>query len=200
MPDIAAKDSSALIIVDLLIDFFDRALWPHSDIPQQRESLTRNTNDLVSLAREFQLPVLWVRQEFEPDLSDAFLHMRRQHKKYTVKGTPGANFLPELQINASDPVITKKRFSAFFRTKLDEQLAALGVTEIILAGITTTWCIRETAVDAYQRDFLVTLAKSCTAAFTAEDHDKSIKAMDGYIAKCFSIRQIRNHLEEISSH
>ena len=39
--------------------------------------------------REHGCPVIWVRQEFEPDLSDAFLEMKINGRPVTIKGTLG---------------------------------------------------------------------------------------------------------------
>ncbi len=173
---------TALIIVDLLEDFFDAGLWPESVIPGARARLVDRTNELTKICRAAGIPVIWFRQEFRSDLEDAFPHMRRSGKRYTLAGTKGCQLLEELHVDASDEVKLKTRFSAFFRTGLEKDLEQLGVRTLILAGITTAWCIRSTAVDAYQRDFEVIVAADCVAAFAAEDHAHSVKAMDGYIA------------------
>jgi maleamate amidohydrolase len=83
------------------------------------------------------LPHIWVRQEFQPDLSDAFLEMRAKGTPITIKGTPGCQIVPELPIGPSEIVIVKKRYSAFFGTDLDQTLRELKPDAIILAGINT---------------------------------------------------------------
>src|SRR6185437_9227767 len=87
-------------------------------------------------------PVVWVRQEFEPDLRDAFLEMRRKRICITIKGTRGCEIARELPVAPSDPIVVKKRYSAFFGTTLEEVLAAFHPNTLILAGINTHACIR----------------------------------------------------------
>jgi nicotinamidase-related amidase len=74
----------ALIIIDVLNDFLTR--WP----PESRQRLTQSINDLAGIMREFGRPVVWVRQEFEADLRDAFPEMRAKGIRTTIRGTPVA--------------------------------------------------------------------------------------------------------------
>jgi nicotinamidase-related amidase len=183
---------TALIVIDLIEDYFDRGLWPDSCIPENRDDLDSRSNDLVAVCRGHEVPIFWVRQEFEPDLSNAFQHMLDGGRSYAVRGTPGSQLLSELNVQPTDTVLTKHRFSAFYETRLAELLADRGIDTVILAGITTSWCVRSTAVDAYQRDLTVVLAKDCMAGFTERDHEESLSAMDGYIAKACSNREIEH--------
>lgn len=173
----------ALIVVDLLVDFFDPKLWPESPLPGMRTGLVEGLQPALAWFRKRGRPVIWVRQAFAPDLSDAFPHMRRTGRVYTIRGTAGAEFLPELDVRADEAVIRKTRFSAFFGTGLAELLAERGCESVVLAGITTSWCIRSTATDAYQHDLDVCLLRDCLGGFSREDHARDLAAMDGYIAR-----------------
>ena len=75
---------------------------------------------------------------------------------------------------ASETIIVKKRYSAFFGTGLDEDiLAELKPDTILLAGINTHACIRTTAIDAYQRDWPVVLALDCIDSYDQVSITKS---------------------------
>src|SRR5262245_21637630 len=155
-----------LLIIDLLNDYF-RQLAP---LAAQRSPLVAAVNRLAAAFRQARQPVVWVRQEFAPDLGDAFLRMRRENRRVTIAGTDGCELLPELERRASDHVLVKKRYSAFFGTGLDETLAAIRPVTLVLAGINTHACVRTTAIDAYQRDYEVLVASDCVASYDAE-HD-----------------------------
>jgi nicotinamidase-related amidase len=163
-----------LIVIDLIEDYFDASIWPTSVIPSKRSDLTQRANELAGLCRSRSVPVVWVRQEFRPDFSDAFAHARHTGTRYAIQGTPGAALLKELDVGPSDHILTKTRFSAFHGTKLEAWLAEYEVSTVILAGITTAWCVRSTAVDAYQRDYRVILAADCMAAFDEAAHRESL--------------------------
>jgi hypothetical protein len=60
---------------------------------------------LVEAFRAAEHPVLWVRQEFEPDLSDAFREMRHKNLRITIKDTPGCQIVPELIPDPNEPHI-----------------------------------------------------------------------------------------------
>ncbi len=171
--------NSAVIIIDALNDFFDRK----KELAELRPQLCKSINELTAKARENDIPIIWVKQEYNADLSDAPLQMRRENISITIEGTEGAQFLPELNIDPADEVVIKKRYSAFFRTRLDELLERLGVKRIILAGVNTHACVRMAAIDAYQRDLEVVIAKECVASYDQQHHDMSLKYLDGGIAR-----------------
>jgi nicotinamidase-related amidase len=174
----------ALLVIDLLNDFLGQ--WPEAS----RERLLDSTRQLVEMMRAHKLPVIWVRQEFEPDLSDAFPEMREKGIRVTIRGSPGAQIVSELAPATDEPVIIKKRYSAFFRTTLDELLATLRPDALILAGINTHACIRMAAVDAYQRDWRVVLAADCIGSYDQEHHEVSLRYMKGKIAEVMTNAEI----------
>ncbi|MGD0164672.1 MAG: isochorismatase family cysteine hydrolase [Candidatus Sulfotelmatobacter sp.] len=129
-----------LIVIDMLHDFLES--WE----PDRKEGLVHSINELVSVMRSLGHPVIWVRQEFEPDLRDAFPEMRAKGIRITIKGTKGCEIISELDPVPSDTIMVKKRYSAFYGTTLDEILVRLAPDALILAGINTHACIRTTAI------------------------------------------------------
>lgn len=178
----------ALVVIDMLHDFLDG--WE----PDRRDKLVGAINELVSLARSASVPVIWIRQEFEPDLSDAFPEMRMRGIRSVIRGTSGCEILSELDVAPSDEVIVKKRYSAFFGTALDQTLERLAPDMLILAGINTHACIRTTAIDAYQRDWPVVLAEDCVGSYDQEHHEISLRYMKDKIAAVLSNGEIRARL------
>ena len=183
-----SMNKPALIVIDMLRDFLDS--WD----PIRKKSLIQSINELVGMMRSLSHPVIWVRQEFEPDLRDAFPEMRAKRIHIAIKGTPGCEILPELAVGQSDLVIIKKRYSAFYGTTLDDTLARLAPDAIILAGINTHACIRTTAIDAYQRDWPVILAADCIDSYDREHHEISLTYMKDKIALLMSNEEIRMSL------
>ena len=165
----------ALLVVDMLVDFFER----HTALSARRGQLVVRINELARAFRDNGQPVIWIRQEFKPDLSDAFLEMRRRGTRITIAGTEGCELLPELERHAADYVIVKKRYSAFFQTRLDAILANLSAGTLVLAGINTHACVRATVIDAYQRDYDVVLASQCIGSHYFEHHEVTIGIWGG---------------------
>jgi nicotinamidase-related amidase len=178
-----------LLVVDMLNDFLVQ--WP----AEARKRLIDSTRALVELMRTRKLPVIWVRQEFEPDLSDAFPEMREKGIRVVIKGTAGAQIVGELIPKVDEPVVVKKRYSAFFGTTLDELLARVQPDAVIVAGVNTHACIRTTAIDAYQRDWPVVLAADCIGSYDQEHHEVSLRYMKGKIAEVMTNEEIRVALD-----
>ena len=89
--------STVLLVIDMQVDFFH-----HDRLKARQSELVARTNELVSRVRKAGVPVFWVRQEFAKDLTDAPLDVKRNGFRVTVAGTPGADFLPGLDVGA-DP-------------------------------------------------------------------------------------------------
>lgn len=180
-----------LIVIDMLNDYLNH--WE----PERRQELTRAINELVGIMRSNSNPIIWIRQEFEPDLSDAFQEMKAKGIHTTIKGTAGCQIVPELDTAPTDTVLVKKRYSAFFGTGLDGTLAQLRPDTIILAGINTHACIRTTAIDAYQRDWPLVLALDCIDSYDREHHEISLKYMKDKHAAVLTNREIESALQSL---
>ncbi len=175
----------AIIVIDMLNDFFDRNKY----LASKRMNLCNKINELVDFGRENDIPIIWVRQEFKPDLSDAFLVMKKRKQSITIKGTKGSQILDELEQNKNDKVIVKKRYSAFFKTSLKDFLKKMKLDTLVLAGINTHACIRTAAIDAYQNDYEVIIAKDCVNSWDKKHHEITLK----YLKFSMGIRVLSNN-------
>lgn len=176
----------ALLVIDMLNDFFRQ----HAALAACRNELVQSINQLIFAFRANAQPVYWVRQEFAPDLSDAFIVMRKRGIRITIAGTAGCEILPELDRLPSDTIIVKKRYSAFFGTNLDQLLAIHQPLTLVVAGINTHACIRTTAIDAFQRDLDVLIAGDCVRSYDPEHHEITRRYLDGHIAPFMTNREI----------
>lgn len=188
MANKASRTKLMLLVIDMLNDFLDK--WPSA----QRKHLCDSTNQLVQMMRDANQLIVWIRQEFNSDLSDAFPEMRAKNIRITIRGTPGSEIVPELKMVSSDVVIVKKRYSAFFGTTLDSLLDRIHPEALILAGINTHACIRTTAIDAYQRDRRVILAADCIDSYDPQHHAISVQYMKDKIAEVMTNEDIRRNL------
>ena len=175
----------AIVAVDTIQDYFT-----DPQMQEKRKSLTDNINQLCVTARENDVPVIWARQEFRSDMSDAYTGLRTSQTKLTVENTPGSQLLPELVVGENDTDLVKKRFSAFFKTELNDILAEKSVTSLIVLGVKTHACIRATAIDSYQNDYETIIAGDCIGDTDAEHADTSLKYLSKYIAVVLSNPEI----------
>jgi nicotinamidase-related amidase len=176
----------SFVVIDMLINFFER----NASLSRQRSSLVASINELGDVFRKERHQVIWVRQEFRPDLKDAFLEMRRNEIHINIAGTVGCQLLPGLEQSDRDSMIVKKRYSAFFGTKLGDLLSEFGTDVLVIGGINTHACVRTTVIDAYQRDFDVIVAAECIGSHDLEHHNVTVRYLDGKMARFMSNESI----------
>jgi len=142
---------TALLVVDVQEDYLgSNALSP------DRASVLSGLTELLEQFRQRGLPVAHIRTEVSADGSTAMPH--RQAAPRCIAGTPGAKPPLEAAELAEEPVFLKQFFRGFVDPSLDAWLIERGVTHVVVAGLYTHACIRETVLDAYERGFDVTIA------------------------------------------
>ena len=176
----------ALFVIDMVNDCFI-----HAPLTAKRADLCAAINELLDFARDQDFHVFWVRQEFEPDLHDAFLEMRDENIHMYIKGTPGAAILEELQPKPDEHEVIKKRYSMFFGTDLDAVLERLNPSMLVLAGVNTHACIRMAAIDAYQRDYRAVIVSECVASPDSEHHEVSLRYLGDGIAQVVALSEFK---------
>lgn len=88
-----------------------------------------------------------------------------------------AEFVPELDQQPGDIVVTKKTWGAFASTDIEARLKALGVTQVVVIGVATGTGVESTARQAYEAGFNVTLAIDAMTDRRPEAHDYSISSV-----------------------
>lgn len=180
----------ALLIIDMLNDSF-----VSEPLMAKRAELCASISKLLSFARENQFYIIWVRQEFKADLSDAFLEMRDENINMYIEGTFGSKILEELQQMDDEREIVKKRYSAFFHTELDDLLKRLNPSFLALAGVNTHACIRTTAIDAYQLDYRVQIISDCVTSPDQRHHDVTLD----YLGRISEVVKLEKFKEEFNA-
>ena len=86
-----------------------------------------------------------------------------------------ADIIDELERQSGDHLITKRRRSAFHDTGLDTPLRDLGVTQVVLAGVSTSAGVESTARSAHDRGYHVVLATDAMADHDPDSHRHSLE-------------------------
>ena len=160
----------ALIIVDLLKDTFDK--MPDSYIVKKSKEFLPALNEFIDFFHDKNWPVVFACDSF---LKEDFL-FRGGMKPHSLRGTKGSEPVDELHRKPEDHVVWKRRFSAFFKTDLDQTLRTLGVDTVFVSGIATHVCVLTTLLDAISHDFHAILMHECCAAHTHEAHQAVLTA------------------------
>lgn len=176
----------AVIIIDMLNDFVT------GDLKCERAKyIIPNLKKLVEAARKHGIPVIYSNDAHYPEDFEVV----EKWGKHAIKGTRGAEVIPELKPTEKDYIVEKRTYSGFFETGLDPLLRSLyngeGVKTVVLGGLHTHICVRHTAADAFFRGYKIVIAKDGVEAFTQEEHEQGLKYLEYvYNAKLMSVDEI----------
>ena len=121
-------------------------------------------------------PVVFTVVAYEPHLKDAGVWARKCSSLATlVRGTQAVELDPRLGYDPQqDILLSKTQASAFFGTPLAGFLAANQCDMLVIAGCTTSGCVRASAVDAIQHGFPPFVVRDCVADRSAEQHESNL--------------------------
>ena len=109
---------------------------------------------------------------------------------------PGwTELIPELDQQPGDITVTKRTWGAFSHTGLEQQLRQAGVTQVVLAGISTSAGVESTARQAHECGFNVTLAVDAMTDLNPEAHLNSVTRIFPRLGETGSTQEILQLLE-----
>ena len=123
----------------------------------------------------------------------------RTERSHSLEGLPAdwADLVPELNAQPNDLLVTKRTWGAFTNTDLKAQLKALGVTQLVLAGVATSIGVESTARHAYELGFNVTLALDAMTDLSLEAHDNSVARIFPRLGETGSAQEIVDLLDRV---
>jgi len=152
----------ALVIVDMIKD--NVGTEKHHKIAREALEILPPLKRFIDFARAENIPVIYANDSF---LKNDFIFQSRMDE-HAVRGTEGTRVVEEIKPERGEYVIEKLRFSAFFKTDLDQVLRNFGVDTVLVAGISTMWCVLLTAADAISNDFYTVILEDLTACHTKD--------------------------------
>ena len=183
----------ALLLIDVQKEVLDKNGTLCGDLPKVAATLLDAVRQLVTWAREYSIPVLWIRMAFRPGYVDASRSVRAAADEMAgrlIDGTWGAELVDGLGRLETDIVITKKRPSAFFGTDLHFVLQGLGVDRLIVAGTSTNWAVESTIRDADSLDYRVIVPREATGARVGELHEPALRSIASRYGEIKSLNEV----------
>ena len=149
--------SPALVVVDMCRGFID----PSSPLGFQCDELIQANIKLVDKFKQMNLPVIFTTTIYR-DISEASVFRAKIPALNILKpDSEHTSFLAELSPGSEDILIEKKFASSFFETTLALDLRQMNVDSVVISGVTTSGCVRATALDSLQNNFLTVVAEDC---------------------------------------
>lgn len=182
----------AVVVIDLV-----RA-YTHPDgpfaLPEARAAVEA-TAELVETARDKDVPVVWTVVRYAPDLADGGLFVRKVPALACFAEDAAGDWGDlALEPEAGEVVVVKQYASAFFGTSLAPTLHAAGIDTLVLAGVSTSGCVRATAMDALNSGFHPQVVRQACADRTPALHDNNLADLDAKYADVIDLAEALDHL------
>ena len=181
----------------LVIDFVRAYLVPGSPLYAGVEQARADCVTLLQAARRAGIPVLHTRVEFQPGGRDGGVFFRKLPALACFEAGRHpelAAFGEGLEPVAGETVITKQYASAFFGTSLASTLTALGVDTLLIAGLSTSGCVRASAVDACQHGFVPVVVREAVGDRAPGPHEANLFDLQAKYAEVAALATVLRYL------
>jgi ribulose-5-phosphate 4-epimerase/fuculose-1-phosphate aldolase/nicotinamidase-related amidase len=181
----------ALLVVDMSCGFTDERSPLGADVSPAVAEIRR----LLAAARGAGAPVVFSTVSYDADLVEAGVWPRKiPGQSVLVEGSRWVEIDPRLGRRPDETLLVKKYASCFFGTPLAGQLTATGVDTIVVTGVTTSGCIRATAVDGCSAGFRVIVPRQAVADRWGPSHAMSLFDMDMKYADVVDVEEALAYL------
>ncbi len=196
LSDIVAPAHTAVLVVDMQRDFCD----PDGLLGKRGVDMSGVTamlpafGDFLVGARRGGVSVIFVRMvQADAYASAALREINARHQTGPLacaEGTSGTEFIPELQPEPGELVVTKHTYSAFVGTDLAGELGRRGVETLVVTGVSSNVCVESTCRDAFFRDFFVVVPQDLVACANEERQRATIYNLDRFFGRVTTSREV----------
>ncbi|MBN8997075.1 MAG: isochorismatase family protein [Rhizobiales bacterium] len=177
--------SRALLIVDPARAYADPACPLYAGVEKTIEAM----KILLAAARRGPKPVFFTRVVHDPKgLSGGTFFRKVPSLQWLSPESPYSAYIEGLAPGPGDIEITKQYPSAFAGTSLAASLRALGVDTVVIAGLTTSGCIRATATDTMQSGFIPIVAREAVGDRQPGPHEANLFDIQAKIGEVISLQ------------
>ena len=181
----------ALILVDVINGFTN----PACPLGSESDSVVGACKSLLEVFRKRQLPVFFTTVVYHHDSQARVFRQRVPALNVLEPDSEWVKVDPRVAPVDDEIVIEKQWASGFFDTDLKKRLLDAGADSIVIGGLTTSGCVRATAVDGLQNDYRVVIAKEATGDRNLAAHESNLFDLQ---AKYVDVMALDDVIENIS--
>ena len=187
----------------LVIDFVRAYLVKESPLYAGVEQARADCETLLKAAREAGIPVIHTNVAYQPGGRDGGVFFRKVPalRCFEAGAHPElAAFAEGLEPIAGETVISKQYASAFFATSLASTLTALGIDTVLIAGLSTSGCVRASAVDCCQHGFIPVVVREAVGDRAPGPHESNLFDLQAKYAEVASLADVLVYLRQLGKH
>ncbi|MBF4481121.1 Nicotinamidase-related amidase [Rhodococcus rhodochrous J3] len=186
----------ALIVVDPARAYIDPDCPLYAGVEENVEAM----RTLLTSAREAGIPVVITEVRLRADGADAGVFFKKSGTLVAFcEGSPYGELIEGLEPTCAEMLVTKKYPSAFFGTTLNSHLTSLGIDTVLIAGLSTSGCVRATTLDAMQHGFVPIVVEDAVGDRNPSIHSSNLFDMQQKMSEVWSLGRAQEYLETISA-
>jgi nicotinamidase/pyrazinamidase len=190
--EVGIDKQTALVVVDVQNDFCPGGALPVKD----GDKVVPVLNKYIERFRRAGAPILFTRDWHPPDHS-SFKSQGGEWPPHCVQNSEGAKFHPDLYIPPEGEVLSKadkkdEAYSFFKGTDLAQKLKERGIRRLLVGGLTTDYCVKETVSDGLKYGFEVFHLDDASKGvnLNPDDSERALKEMVAKGAKRIRLQDL----------
>lgn len=181
----------ALILIDFVQAYFDKSCDLYADVDDTLASAIR----IVEAARKANALILYTNVVYHSSgVNGGRFFEKAKPLRHFVEGSPMGAWPDGLSPAEDELVLSKQYPSAFFGTSLASTLTAAEIDTCILAGLTTSGCVRATCVDSCSHGFRTIVVEDACGDRHDDPHQANLFDMNAKYADVVTEQEVVSYL------
>ena len=180
----------ALIVVDVVVGFTD----PACPLGSEADDVVQANIELMNAFHQAQMPVVLTTVVYHNEEQASVFRARVPALNLLTPDSQWVQFDPRLPIVETDLQLEKRHASSFHGTDLDTWLRANQVDTVVVTGLTTSGCVRATAVDGLQNNYRVLVPTEACGDRDEQAHEANLYDLNAKYADVVSLREVLDSL------
>ena len=180
----------ALIVVDVVVGFTD----PACPLGSEADDVVQANVELINAFHQAQMPVVLTTVVYHNEEQASVFRARVPALNLLTPDSQWVQFDPRLPIVETDLQLEKRHASSFHGTDLDKWLRANQVDTAVVTGLTTSGCVRATAVDGLQNNYRVLVPREACGDRDEQAHEANLYDLNAKYADVVSLREVLDSL------
>ena len=184
--DAGIGDTPALVVVDVVKGFTD----PTCPLGSEADEVVAANVALMNAFHGAKLPVVLTTVIYRSDDQASVFRARVPALNLLTPESEWVQFDPRLPLQTTDLQLEKRHASSFHGTDLDDWLKTRNVDSLVVTGLTTSGCVRATAVDGLQNNYKVLVPREACGDRDLEAHEANLYDMNAKYADVVSLETV----------
>ena len=178
--------SPALLIVDVINGFTDTTC----PLGSEAGSVVEANRQLMAVFHKQDQPVYLTTVVYDNDDQASVFRARLPALNVLTRGSHWCDIDPRLPLLPSDVIVEKTHASAFHETGLAEILKNQGIDSLVVTGLTTSGCVRASAVDGLQHNFKVVIPEEATSDRDMAAHEGNLLDLNAKYVDVLGLEEV----------